>query len=131
MRTSSNVGTKMRLRKRVLLRLIPAWRRLVLLMEHAFSALVLVSCFPALSTGCMMFSGAWHRLFFFPVLGCTFWRTGDRFYVFPHLAPVVCFPALGTGCMFSRAWQRFCFHALKVIPQYCIAHPYCARFLRH
>ena len=20
---------------------------------------------------------------------------------------------------------------LKVIPQYCIAHPYCARFLRH
>ena len=21
--------------------------------------------------------------------------------------------------------------AFKVIPQYCIAHPYCARFLRH
>ena len=23
------------------------------------------------------------------------------------------------------------FLLLKVIPQYCIAHPYCARFLRH
>ena len=27
--------------------------------------------------------------------------------------------------------QQFFHQQLKVIPQYCIAHPYCARFSRH
>ncbi len=29
------------------------------------------------------------------------------------------------------AVKRFVTLAIKVIPQYCIAHPYCARFFRH
>ena len=93
-----------------------------------FPRLALVTCFPALGTGCMfwhalgtgcMFSRAWHRLHVLTrawhrlhVLA----RAWHRLHVFTRLAPVACFDtrlapvacfhALDTGCMFSRAWHR-------------------------
>ena len=42
-----------------------------------------------------------------------------------------------TICACVQMWEREDVHAkspflsLKVIPQFCIAHPYCARYLRH
>ena len=31
----------------------------------------------------------------------------------------------------SKNMHENCFRAPEMIPQYCLAHPYCARFLRH
>ena len=37
-----------------------------------------------------------------------------------------------TKSLLKNNFTRFyLIRKLKVIPQYCIAHPYCARFLRH
>ena len=76
------------------------WHRL-----HVFPRLALVTCFPALGTGCM-FSRAWPWLHVFPRLALvTCFHAYNRLYVFPHLAPV-------GGSTFSRVRGQ-----LQVLPR--------------
>jgi len=95
------------------------WHRL-----HVSPRLALVTCFPALGTGCIV-SRAWNRLHSFPRLAPVAWLpalgTGylcspawHWLHVFPRLVPVACFSALetgytfflGSGCLSSHFFKR-------------------------